>query len=110
MAYDIEIDNRVQKIISSWKWMETKKMFGGVCHQLKGNIVSGVHKDKLILRLGPDEAPKALTQKDVVSFDITGRPMKGWVMVEKDGFEADAALKSWLAKAFGRHCHLNELS
>ena len=35
----------------------------------------------------------------VVPFDITGRPMKGWVMVEKRGFETDAALKGWLARA-----------
>lgn len=102
MAYDQEIDNRVQKIISRWKGMVTKKMFGGVCHQLNGHIVSGVHKDKLILRLGADGAENALQQKNVVPFDITGRAMNGWVMVEKDGFETDTALKSWLdrAKAF----------
>ncbi len=102
MAYDQEIDNRVQKIISCWKGMETKKMFGGVCHQLNGNIVSGVIKDKLILRLGVEEAEKALQQKEVVPFDITGRPMKGWVMVAKEGFDRDEALNAWLdqAKAF----------
>lgn len=99
MAYDEEIDNRVQKIISRGKRMETQKMFGGVCHQLNGNIVSGVHKDKLILRLGVVEAEKAFTQKGVVPFDITGRAMKGWVMVEKRGFETDAALREWLSKA-----------
>ena len=99
MPYDKEIDNRVQKIVSRWKGMITKKMFGGVCHQLNGHILSGVIQDKLILRLGVDEAEKALNEKDVVPFDITGRPMKGWVMVAKNGFETDAALKSWLARA-----------
>jgi len=99
MAYDKEIDQRVQKIILHWKGMETKKMFGGVCHQLNGNIVSGVHKDKLILRLGPDTAAKALGQKHAAPFDITGRPMKGWVMLAKEGFEDDAVLKGWLEKA-----------
>ena len=102
MAYDEEIDNRVQKIISCWKGMETKKIFGGVCHQLNGNIVSGVIKDKLILRLGVEEVEKALQQEEVVPFDITGRPMKGWVMVAKESFDRDEALKAWLdqAKAF----------
>jgi hypothetical protein len=99
MPYDKEIDNRVQKIVSRWKGMAAKKMFGGVCHQLNGNILAGVHKNRLILRLGVDEADKALLDKDVVPFDITGRPMKGWVMVEKRGFETDAVLKDWLVRA-----------
>jgi len=99
MSYDEEIDNRVQKIVSRWKGMVTKKMFGGVCHQLHGHILSGVNQDKLILRLGVDDAEEALKEKDVVPFDITGRPMKGWVMVEKNGFETDEALKGWLARA-----------
>jgi hypothetical protein len=32
-------------------------------------------------------------------FDITGKPMKGWVMVESQGFETDDALKEWLDQA-----------
>lgn len=99
MAYDEDIDRRVQKIIGRWKGMVTKKMFGGVCHQLNGNILSGVNKDKLILRLGPDEAERAMAKSAVGPFDITGRPMKGWVMVEKKGFSSDADLKTWLDKA-----------
>jgi len=99
MAYNEEIDNRVQKIVSRWKGMVTKKMFGGVCHQQNGHILSGVIQDKLILRLGVDEAEKVLKEKDVVPFDITGRPMKGWVMVEKNGFETEEALKGWLGRA-----------
>ena len=92
MAYDEKIDQRVQKIIARWKGIETKRMFGGVCHQLNGHIVSGVHKDKLILRLGANEADKMLKQKNVVPFDVTGRAIKGWVMVEKEGFESDKDL------------------
>ena len=32
------------------------------------------------------------------SFDITGKPMKGWVMVAQAGL-TDAALEEWLQKA-----------
>ena len=74
-------------------------MFGGVCHQLNGNMFSGVYEDKLILRLGVAEAEIALQQKDVFVFDITGRPMKGWVMVKQSGFATGDALRSWLDKA-----------
>ena len=99
MPYNERIDSRIGKIVSSWKNTERKKMFGGICQLLNGNMVCGVYKDYLILRLGEDAAQEALEQPYVRPFDITGRPMKGWVMVEEQGFETDQALKDWLNKA-----------
>jgi hypothetical protein len=32
-------------------------------------------------------------------FDITGRPMKGWVMVEPEGVEDEDRLKDWIQRA-----------
>jgi hypothetical protein len=58
----------------------------------------GVYKDALVLRLGEQEAGRALKEPHVTPFDITGKPMKGWVMVEKDGFEGQR-LDRWLEKA-----------
>jgi hypothetical protein len=75
-----------------------KKMFDGTCYLLNGNMLCGVYKDFLILRLGYDEARKALSKPHVKPFDITGRPMKGWVMVEAPGFEGPR-LSQWLALA-----------
>lgn len=99
MAYNQEIDARIKKLVSKWKHTEDKKMFGGVCHLLNGNMFGGVYKDFLILRLGEDEANKALKLPFVRPFDITGKPMKGWVMVEGKGFSEDDVLKGWLIKA-----------
>jgi hypothetical protein len=59
----------------------------------------GVHKDFLILRLGEEKAREALPLPFVKPFDITGRPMKGWIMVEERGFTAERELKEWLEKA-----------
>jgi TfoX/Sxy family transcriptional regulator of competence genes len=99
MPYDEEIESRINKIISRWKNTEAKKMFGGVCHLSEGSMFCGVYKDFLILRLGEEESKAALKTPFVRPFDITGKPMKGWVMVEKDGFKSDEALKAWLVKA-----------
>jgi len=75
-------------------------MFGGVCHLLNGNMVCGVYKDCLILRLGEENGNKALALPHVRSFDITGKPMmKGWVMVEPEGIQADHDLARWLNQA-----------
>ena len=74
-------------------------MFGGVCHLINGNMFCGVHKDSLILRLGEETARKAMGGNDVQEFDITGKPMKGWVMVGENRYKSDKDLRSWLEKA-----------
>jgi TfoX/Sxy family transcriptional regulator of competence genes len=99
MAYNQEIETRIRKTVSSWQHTEAKKMFGGVCHLLNGNMFCGVYKDYLILRLGEKNSDEALQLPSVRPFDITGKPMKGWVMVAGDGFKSDDALGDWLSKA-----------
>ena len=99
MAYSEELDSRIVNMIGGWKGFDCKKMFGGVCYLLHGNMVGGVIEDRLILRLGEEGAQKALTMDHVAEFDITGRPMKGWVMVNREGFSSDQALQQWLDQA-----------
>jgi hypothetical protein len=62
-------------------------------------MFSGVHKDFLILRLDKEDSRGAQESPFVKPFDITGRPMKGWVMVEQEGFKTDPELEVWLSKA-----------
>ena len=97
MPYDQELDDRLNAAMVGWGTTR-KKMFGGTCHLLNGNMMCGVYKDFLILRLGTGAVGKALARPHVKPFDITGRPMKGWVMVGKAGVN-DADLRQWLAEA-----------
>ena len=96
MAYNEKIETRIKRIVSGWKNTEDKKMFGGICHLINGNMFCGVHKEFLILRLGTDKAEDALKLPHVRPFDITGKPMKGWIMVTENGFKSDKDLKDWL--------------
>jgi len=99
MPYNKDLETRIQKVVSSWKNTDSKKMFGGICHLLNGNMFCGVYKEFLILRLGEEKAEAALKLPFVKPFDITGRPMKGWVMVQERGFTGEKELKAWLEKA-----------
>lgn len=74
-------------------------MFGGVGFLLDGNMLVGIWHDSLIARLGPEQGPIALKQPHVREFDITGRAMKGWVMIEPDGMESDSQLADWIERA-----------
>lgn len=98
MSYNEKLDESIAKIVSAWENIGRKKMFGGICYLLNGNMVCGVYKDYLILRLGEQAAAKALKGSFVREFDITGRPMKGWVMVEEKGFTG-SKLEKWLKEA-----------
>jgi hypothetical protein len=62
-------------------------------------MLVGVWKDSLIVRLGPDNCDDALLEPHIREFDITGKPMKGWVLVEPEGVEGDDQLKGWIERA-----------
>ena len=99
MAYDENLKRRILAVVERWEGVTAKKMFGGVCHLIHGNMFCGVYKAFLILRLGESAAADALTRPNTRPFDITGRPMKGWVMVAPRGVASDAALSGWLEQA-----------
>ena len=99
MAFDETLAARIREALNRKKGVEEKKMFGGVGFLLHGNMLVGVWKDSLIARLGPDESDLALLEPHVKEFDITGRAMKGWVLVGPEGVEGDEQLGGWIERA-----------
>ena len=59
----------------------------------------GVLKQSLIVRLGPEEGDEALKEPHVSEFNITGRSMKGWVLVAPEGVADDDLLNGWIQRA-----------
>ena len=99
MAFDESLAARIREVLARKRGVEEKKMFGCICFLLNGNALAGVWKDRLIARLGPDEEEAALLEPHVRAFDITGRPMKNWVLVESEGVEDDDQLTEWIQRA-----------
>ncbi len=96
MAYDQGLVQRVREETSELPGYVEKKMFGGVGFMLQGNMACGVNGADLIVRVGPERYESALAQPHTRPFDLTGRPMKGWVFVNAEGYEADEDLKAWM--------------
>lgn len=99
MAFDKILAGRIRDALALKRGVEEKKMFGCICFMLNGNALAGVWKDSLIARLGPDKAEAALLEPHVRQFDITGRPMRNWVVVGPEGIEDDEHLASWIERA-----------
>jgi TfoX N-terminal domain len=99
MAFDESLAARIRQVLDRKRGVEEKKMFGCICFFINGNALAGVWKDRLIARLGPDNYDDALLEPHVREFDITGRPMKGWVLVGPEGVEDDDQLTNWIERA-----------
>ena len=99
MAFDEALAGRIRHRLARRKNIVEKKMFGGVGFLLNGNLLVGVWKDSLIVRLGPDNYDDALLEPHVKEFDITGRPMRNWVLVGPEGVEGEDQLAGWIQRA-----------
>ena len=98
MAYDETLAKRVDAALEKLNppKLVDKKMFGGIGFMVQGNMACGVIDDRLIVRVGKDAYEEALQKPGAGLFDITGRPMSGWVMVEAEVLQSDAALAGWV--------------
>ena len=99
MPYSASLAHRVRFQLAQWRNIVERKMFGGVVFMMNGNLLVGIWHDSLIVRLGPEGAAEALRRSYVREFDVTGKPMKGWVLVDAEGMESEAELSEWLARA-----------
>jgi TfoX/Sxy family transcriptional regulator of competence genes len=98
MAFDDKLAGRVRKALNRRRGLTERKMFGGIGFMLNGNMACGVHGDHLIVRLDPDDYEDALSEPGTRPFDLTGRPMKGWVYVDKKVAAKDKALSDWVRR------------
>jgi len=95
MAYNLKLAERIRAELKGVRFVE-KKMFGGVGYLLNGNMACGVNKDDLIVRVSPDKHANLLKRPHAHPFDMTGKPMKGWLIVKADGCKTDKQLSAWV--------------
>ena len=96
MAYDKALAQRIREVLAREPGLTEKKMFGGVGFLIRGNMACGVHGDDLIVRVGPAHYSEALAQPCARVFDMTGRPMVGWVEVASPGVALPVDLRRWV--------------
>jgi TfoX/Sxy family transcriptional regulator of competence genes len=96
MAYDEELQLRIQRVVAGREGVTEKRMFGGVAFLLDGKMFCGIVKDDLMVRVGPLAHEAALAEPHVRPMDFTGKPMAGYVYVEPEGLATDKALRRWV--------------
>ena len=96
MAYSEELAQRIRDEIGDHPALVEKQMFGGIAFIVQGNMSVGVAGDELMIRVGKENDQNALSKPHVRPFDLSGRPMAGWVLVGADGTAADKDLSGWI--------------
>jgi len=106
MAYDEHLAERVKRSFSLQNAsFEVKKMMGGLIFMVNGKMCVGVDqdkktgKDRLMARIGKEVYEAALEETGARKMDFTGKPMRGFVFIDPEGFDRDADLDYWIQKA-----------
>ena len=97
MPYNIDLEDRIDRLAPRLGDLTKKKMFGGVGYLISGNMCFGIHKESLMLRVSPEQGEKLLKNEYIRPFDMmTRNPMKGWVLVSPDAVETEEHLSDML--------------
>jgi TfoX/Sxy family transcriptional regulator of competence genes len=99
MPDDLNLEKRLDRMAPDLGDFAKRKMFGGSGYMLNGNMAFGIHKDFLIIRVSPEISGSLLKQKFVSPFEMTRKPMAGWLQVAPPGVEEDSQLSTFLTQA-----------
>ncbi len=98
MAFDELLADRVRASLQQVAGVSEKKMFGGLAFMTGGHLTVGVYGDGLIARIGTQDMDAATARPGVQPFDMTGRPMRGIVVIDSAELH-DKALDRWIGQA-----------
>jgi TfoX/Sxy family transcriptional regulator of competence genes len=97
VAYDEGLAVRLLDILGGEVGLAERKMFGGLAVLLGGNMAVGVFGDDLLVRTDPGQRELLLAEPGTRPFDLTGRPMKGWIVVDASICAEDDDLRRWVS-------------
>jgi TfoX/Sxy family transcriptional regulator of competence genes len=98
MPHDPHLAERMRNALKERNDIQEKKMFGGYCWMLRGNMLCGVEVGRFMFRVGKELETEALQRSGASPMDITGRPMKGFVWVQAEHAEGKS-LEDWIQLA-----------
>lgn len=103
MAFDQYLADRIRNLLKEkGVAFSEKKMMGGLCFMVDDKMCVGIDQDKtngrhrLMARVGEAASENALLQEGCKPFDITGKVMKGFVLVDEEAIDQEAALAYWV--------------
>jgi len=105
MAYNQQLANRIREQLQDLEHIEEKEMMGGLSFLLNGKMCVGIIKDEMMCRIDPALYDESLEKTGCHEMVFTGKPMKGWVMIEETGMKSINDFKYWIQLALEYNQH-----
>jgi TfoX/Sxy family transcriptional regulator of competence genes len=99
MAYNRALANRIRERLADLPVIEEKEMMGGLTFMVNHKMCLGIIKDEMMLRIDPEMHNTVVEMPGCRTMDFTGRPMKGYVMVDENGMKTQKDFEDWIALA-----------
>jgi TfoX/Sxy family transcriptional regulator of competence genes len=96
VSYDEGLAERLREVFVDVPDVVEKKMFGGLCMMVSGNMCCGIVDETLMARVGPDQYFQCLELPSAREMDFTGKPLKGMIYVDPEGISEDDDLQGWV--------------
>jgi hypothetical protein len=101
VAFDEGLGERVRAVFGGAPDVTERRMFGGLAFMVAGNMACGVLGDDLMVRVARDDYETTLALPHARQMDLTGRPMRGFVVVDGAGVAEDEDLGAWVERGVG---------
>jgi TfoX/Sxy family transcriptional regulator of competence genes len=95
MTFDQSLAERLRRLLPK---ATEKRMFGGMGLLENGNMVAGVSRDDLVVRVLPEETDRFLHEPGAHEM-MPGRPSKGWVKVRAAAVSEETQLRRWVERS-----------
>ena len=88
MAYNEKLAARIREKLEHTPRVKEKEMMGGLTFMVNDKMCIGIIKDEMMCRIDPTMQESVLSRTGCRIMDFTGRPMKGYVMVDDTGIKS----------------------
>lgn len=96
MAYNEKLAERIRERLVDIRSVKEKAMMGGLTFMVNDKMCIGIIKDEMMCRIDPELQENALEKTGCRIMDFTGRPMKGYVMVDDSGMKSKKNFDYWI--------------
>lgn len=97
MAYSEKLAARMREVLATQKKkVEEKPMMGGLTFMVNGKMCVGIIGDEMMARIAPEMHETAVEKDGCREMDFTGRPMRGYVMIDESGMGTRRQLEVWI--------------
>lgn len=97
MTYDGELADRIRTVVSGERGLSEKRMFGGLAFLVEERMaVSASSKGGLMVRIDPTQTESLVSEPHVRPFEMRGKGIDGWLLVDAEALKADDELRRWV--------------